>query len=69
VAPALARAAGIAAVVAVVFGVVLRLIQAVDSERFKAVLGGMSPLALGCLAFAMLLAAQVAAIVSAGPRR
>ena len=65
----LARAAGIAAVVALVFGVVLRLIQAVDAERFKAVLGGMSPLALGCLAFAMLLAAQVAAIVSGGPRR
>ena len=63
------RVAGIAAGAGIAVGWVMRMLQAMDGERFATVLGGLSPSALGWLAFFILLGVQAAALVGGGARR
>lgn len=62
-APELGRAGGIAAVVGVIFGGVMHVIRGLDAERFDDLLGGLSPLGLGAVAFLLLFVVQAAALL------
>ncbi|MFM8985529.1 MAG: serine/threonine-protein kinase [Planctomycetia bacterium] len=68
-APELGRAAGIAAVVGVTFGGVMRLIRGLDAERFDGLLGSLSPTGLGVVAFLLLFVVQAAALLGRRQRR
>lgn len=64
-----ARVTGIAAAGGIAVGWLLRMLQAIDGERSAVVVGGLSPGAVGCLAFFILVGVQVAALAAGGARR
>lgn len=64
-----ARVTGIAAAGGIAVGWLLRMLQAIDGERFASVLGGLSPGAVGWLAFFILVGVQAAALGAGGARR
>jgi serine/threonine protein kinase len=65
----LGRAVVVAAVAGIAFGWVMGIIRGIDPQRFRGLLGGLSPGALGWAAFLLLLAVQAGAVFGRGPRR